>query len=106
MTVGQWLDTRKPTPPPALSTRVREAIGDSISRPASEAPDILLSASEQVVRALLKTGSTSRDTAIDLLAADALVTYALEAASEAPESMRERALDAMRRIAAVTHAPA
>ncbi len=106
MTVGQWLETREPSPPPALSARLREALGDSILRPASEASDILLSASEQVVCALLKTGSTSRDTAIDLLAADALVTYALEATSEAPESMRERALDAMRRIAAVTHAPA
>lgn len=106
MTVGQWLDAREPIPPPALSIRIREALGDSLARPAADASEILLTASEHLVRTLLEIGSTSRDTAIDLLAADALVTYALEAASEAPDSMRERALDAMRRIAAVAHATA
>ncbi len=42
---------------------------------------------------------STRDSALDLLAADALVTYAFEAASESPLELAQRATDAMVRMA-------
>jgi hypothetical protein len=43
----------------------------------------------------------SRAQALDLLAADALLTYAFEAAADEPQSLVARADDAMLRIAEV-----
>jgi hypothetical protein len=56
-----------------------------------------------VLRALRREGCTCRAQALELLAADALVTYAFEAASEEPEALAARADEAMRRIAELAH---
>jgi hypothetical protein len=48
---------------------------------------------------LLASGSTSRATALDLLAVDALVTYAFQAGADDPARLEERAARAMARIA-------
>lgn len=98
MTIGDWLASRTPAPPPALRQRVNVALGDALSRDAGDAPECLLRAGEQLAAALLQGGSTSRDSALDLLAADALVTYAFEAASERPLEIADRAVQAMSRI--------
>jgi hypothetical protein len=45
--------------------------------------------------------SQGRESALDLLAADALATYALEAAAETPATLEDRALDAMNRLTAI-----
>jgi uncharacterized membrane protein len=58
-----------------------------------------LDAAERVVAELLRQGRTGRESAADLLAADALVTYAFEAASEDPTSLEQRARHAMNRLA-------
>jgi len=100
-TVGAWMAAIEPTPPPALHRRLCELVAPSASRPAHEAPEACLEAGEQLLDALLASGSTSRATALDLLAVDALVTYAFQAAADDPSCLEERAARAMARIAAI-----
>jgi hypothetical protein len=64
-----------------------------------------VSAAARAVGALIADGATSRRTALDLLAADALATYAFELASERPESLAMLADEAMRRFAALAVPP-
>ena len=94
MTVSDWLDGRTPAPPPVLGARIREALGD-----------LCLAAAERLVGGLLAGDCTSRDCALDLLTADALVTYAFEAAEQSPADLVPRAAAAMRRIAALGATP-
>ena len=98
MTIGEWLATRTPAPPPALAARVRELLGSTVDDDVTVATDRLLDAAEQTVAALLREGRTGRESAGDLLAADALVTYALEAAGSDPSGVVEQAQGAMQRL--------
>jgi hypothetical protein len=50
---------------------------------------------------VLADGCTARDAALDLLTADALVTYAFEAAAESPREVDAIAAEAMQRIARI-----
>ena len=99
MTIGEWLATRTPAPPPALATRVRDLLGDAVNDDVSVATDRLVDAAERTVARLLNDGRTGRESAGELLAADALVTYALEAASADPDDVAVRARMAMSRLA-------
>jgi hypothetical protein len=99
MTIGEWLTTRTPAPPPQLMRRLHEALGEATHEDARLAPDRCLDAAERIVAHLLREGRTGRDSAADLLAADALVTYAFEAAGDDPESLGDRAQAAMVRLA-------
>ena len=105
MTIGDWLAARRPAPPEALRDRLSRELAPFLATDAREMPAACLDAAERLVTALLAEGSTTRASALDLLTADALVTYAFEAASEAPAELAERATIAMRRIAALA-APA
>ena len=98
MTIERWLATRTPPPPALLRERLRSALDADASRDASEASEVCLSAAEAIVSRLLNGRSEARRQALDLLAADALVTYAFEAASERPEELAGRAAHAMWRI--------
>ena len=106
MTLGQWLDARQPAPPAALRARIESALGSQVHEDARDAAETFLAAAERLVRALLDEDATSRDSALDLLAADALVTYAFEALSAQPAHLPRRATEAMSRIAALAHGPA
>lgn len=101
ITVADWLSSREPAPPSALTDRLRAALGTQASRDASEAADVCLAAGERLLSAVLENESASRECAIDLLAADALVTYAFEAASSDPSELAARASRAMTRIASL-----
>ena len=101
LTVGDWIEQADPAPPPALHARLRDLLAPHGARPAAEAPDACLEAGERLLDALLASGSTSRATALDLLAVDSLVTYAFQAAADQPSRMEERAARAMTRIAAL-----
>jgi hypothetical protein len=88
-----WLDRRTSRAPPALRTRVREyalaAAGDSLSASLASAGQAALD------RVLSQPGD--RSAALDLLAADALITLALRAqAEEAPERLQEFAAAVLR----------
>jgi hypothetical protein len=101
VTVGEWLTARVPRPPAALRSRIDAVLGEALALDAAETSDACLRAGEGLVESLLRSNATTRDSALDLLTADALVTYAFEAASEAPADLAERAGAAMTRIAAL-----
>jgi len=98
MTIAEWLATRTPAPPRALADRVRTALGPAGDEDHSLAADRCIDAAERVVAALLREGRTGRESTADLLAADALVTYAFEAATDEPARLAERARRAMTRL--------
>ncbi|MEP6990374.1 MAG: hypothetical protein ABJA80_05525 [bacterium] len=106
MTVGEWLDSRTPRPPAALVARLATVLNDAMAQSASGIPELFLSAGETLVARLLRNDSTARDSALDLLAADALLTYAFEAAGADVTTIDARATLAMSRIAALAAAPA
>jgi hypothetical protein len=103
MTLARWLDARRPAPPPALRARIDSALGSPLHEDSLDPAETFLAAAERLVRALLDEGATSRGSALDLLAADALVTHAFEALSEQPQHLASRAAQAMTRIAALAH---
>lgn len=105
-TVAEWLALVEPAPPPALLQRMGEMLAADGARPAVETPEACLEAGERALETMLLSGSTSRDSALDLLAVDSLVTYAFQAAADAPERIEARAMRAMQRIAALPDAVA
>ena len=60
--------------------------------------DPLMSACDAALVRVLASGATERETARELLAADAFVTFAFEAAANEPSTIAARADAAMRRI--------
>ena len=104
-TVAAWLDQLTPPPPPALHARLRELLSADAHRPSHDVPAICLAAGEARLATLLAERATNRASALDLLAVDALVTYAFEAAADAPETMEQLAADSMIRIAEIPEAP-
>jgi hypothetical protein len=100
-TIADWLSEREPVPPPALVRRLRDSLGPDLDRDARDAVDACLDAGQRLVASVLSDEGASRDSALDLLAADALVTYAFEAASDRPNELSERAARAMSDIAAL-----
>ncbi len=104
MSLERWLAEREPAPPPVLAERLHDAVR-AHDDGAGEIPERLLAVAEAMVERVLRDGGERRATALDLLAADALVTYAFEAASAEPERLEERATRAMRRIAAMANEP-
>jgi hypothetical protein len=100
-TVARWLAEREPAPPAALLRRLEEALGGDVERDACEAANVCLAAGERLLATVLRNEEASRQCALDLLAADALVTYAFEAASAQPTELPARASRAMSSIAAL-----
>ncbi len=96
MTVHDWLERRDPIPPAALRQRVRELV-DAVA-PAGDTTATLLAAAAAALQRLVREGSVDRAAALDLLAVDALVTYAFESAAEAPEGIPAHSAEAMARL--------
>ena len=103
MIVTEWLAARQPPPPPSLDARLRAALAEDArgGHNARELPELLLDAGVRLLEGLLREERVARDQALDLLAADALVTYAFEAASDDPGRLEQRASLAMRRVASL-----
>jgi hypothetical protein len=95
MTVRAWLRERTPRPPERLSERIDAALGDRGDADRIHAEVACLDAADLLLREVLFRDSTGRDSALDLLAVDALVTYAFEAASERPETLETHAARAI-----------
>lgn len=102
MSLRNWLRERSSAVPPRLSARIDEALGSRRDAPESEAAEHCVDAAAALLGDLLSQKSTGRDSALDLLTVDALVTYAFEAASDDPATLREHAMDAARRFADVS----
>jgi hypothetical protein len=99
MTVSDWIATRSPAPPPALSSRIIQSLGDNARVDAALADRACLDAAVDLLEGLLAREPLGRDAATELLTADALVTYAFEAAAARQGELEERAADAMLRLA-------
>ncbi|MGH7619831.1 MAG: hypothetical protein ACREPM_21670 [Gemmatimonadaceae bacterium] len=101
MTIREWLDEREPAPPARLRARIDEVLGNNAQRPVADAPDQSVAAAEALLRDLLARPTAGRESALDLLAVDALVTYAFEAAATDPNTLAALADAAMTRLAAL-----
>jgi hypothetical protein len=101
MTLRDWISERTEGAPPALMAAVIDAVSDDLDRPQSHAFDILLSSAERSLAAFLPHDVQQRSGATALLAIDTLVTLAMEAAAEDPDSLERRAKEAAMRLASV-----
>ena len=74
-----WLDARRPAPPPALRVHLDAAVTDSDDW----LPAHLAELGHAMLTRVTARPEGGRELALDLLAADAFVTYAFEAQAEA-----------------------
>jgi hypothetical protein len=98
-----WLGSRTPAPSPELGGRIAELAAPFDAAPGGVADRCLLAA-ERALQRLLAGSAATRDAALDLLAIDALVTYAFESASDEPHRIIDLARDAMIRLSTVAPA--
>ena len=101
---GAWLAAHSEQPPAALRARLDGILNAPSATADTPVAPALLDAGQELLSTILGSGSTQRDAALDLLAADALVTYAFEAAAEEPATIDARAAAAMRAISALVDA--
>jgi hypothetical protein len=92
-----WLAHREPSPPRILRERI-EALALAVPEHESDAAATLLDAAEAALAGLAARPPGDRATALDLLAVDALVTYALEWTAEHPEELPRLSESAMSRL--------
>jgi hypothetical protein len=99
-----WLRQREPEPPPVLARRIAEfaAPFDAQER---DAADGCLAAATSALGRVLGAQAGSRDSAVDLLAVDALVTYAFEAAAASPDRIPPLGREAMLGLSSLGAAP-
>jgi hypothetical protein len=97
MSLEDWLRVRQPPAPPALGQRVAE-LARLAGPGGAPIPEQCLAVAEGALRALLSEGSDSRDRALDLLAVDAIVTFAFEAAADEPQRILPLARSAISRL--------
>lgn len=103
MTVRDWLAHREPSPPHVLRERVESlalAVPDQPDDPAAT----LLAAAEAALKRISNCAAGDRATALDLLAIDALVTYAFEVAAGTPDVIPSLSARAMSRLSGVAAA--
>ena len=83
MTGPDWLSRRSPAPPEELATSIRDALKARNITGDPPAPTQLLETAQSLLENVLQNECATRESALALLTADALVTYSLEIANEA-----------------------
>lgn len=101
MTVRDWLDSRSPAAPEPLRDRLSALLGSDAEAPAAEATRILVAASQRTLGQLVSARRFTREGALDLLAADAFMTYAFEHAAASGMAAEALGQQASRAAAAV-----
>lgn len=105
MKLSEWLDARTPEPPAALTARIRWALAPVLDHDVEagrgRTHEELLAAAASLLSAAPGSDPRERREAHDLLAADALVTYAFEIAAEDPDAVDALAESAMRYFGAL-----
>ena len=101
MTIRDWLAHREPSPPRVLRERV-EALALAVPEQHGDVAGSLVAAAEAALGRLSLCGAGDRATALDLLAVDALVTYAFESAARDPDGIPELSARAMSRLSGAT----
>jgi hypothetical protein len=86
---------RNSRPPEELESAMARALNH---KPSPTAPEVL-DAAERLLDRVLRTDCESRESALDLLTVDALMTHALEIAAKDSKLLEEFPEQAMRRIA-------
>jgi hypothetical protein len=99
--VGAWLAARTPAAPPLLAERLHRFVGMAPSE-GLDGPmtDVLGALGLLALRTSLAGGERGDEVALDLLAADAFVTYAFEAAAEDGVDVGRLAADLLGRTVA------
>jgi hypothetical protein len=87
--LGEWLASRIPAPPENLLERMRAEIERLGISGADVSAQNLADAGASILKSLDERGCSDRSSALDLLAADALFTYAFEAASQSAKDVDE-----------------
>lgn len=93
--VGEWLESRLGGAPPELAEAVRRLVGEVVADPRmdeSHVPDVLAAAALRGLDGVLEQGEPAREAALQLLAADASLTYAFEAAASIGANVEELAV--------------
>ncbi len=104
MNVRDWLHSRTPRPPNALTDRLDALLDDLGLNNAPSIPAALEQARDRLLGDLLGRQASARESALDLLAADALMTYTMELAAHEIGTLDTQAQVAMSRISAILDA--
>jgi hypothetical protein len=104
---AQWVLAARPEAPPALTERVTGLLEAHLEWAALPLPEALERAGEVLLAGVLaRSGdddaARDRANALDLLAADACITWAFEASAAEVNAVPARAAAAMRRILSTT----
>lgn len=99
MTANEWVDGLVPPPPPRLRQRLAQLVSAHVAGDVT--PESLVRASGAVLASLLSEGELARESALELLAADALATYAFELQAGDPGGLDARCEWAMRHLSGV-----
>jgi hypothetical protein len=78
-----WLDARRPAPPAALRAHLNATVTDGGAALPLPLAEHLVALGQRLLSRVVEQPRGGRELALDLLAADALVTYAFEAQAEA-----------------------
>jgi len=77
-----WLEARRPVPPDALRVCLEAVVTDGELSPRMPLPDQLALLGWRVLGRVASRPDEGRELALELLAADAFITYAFEAQAE------------------------
>ena len=89
MTHAAWVAKRRPEAPASLVTSVEQALEAVSPRHGASRVESLIDAGCFLLRRVLAAAPASRASALDLLGADACITYAFEAAAGDPRRVAE-----------------
>jgi len=102
MTAAEWIAAARPEAPEGLIARVQAVLGANPAWEKVPVAEALVESADALLRTVLAEGDGApRDRALDLLAADACVTWAFEAAADDPGSLGAHATATMERLAKV-----
>jgi len=91
---GEWLAGRRPPAPAELGQQLAKIVGSRACDSLTDLSQSLLADAESLIRGL----GNDRSAAMGLLLADALITYAVEAAAEDCSRLEAIARQAMLRV--------
>lgn len=100
MNAAAWIEAASPDAPERLVARVQDVLRAHPAWASLPVPEALVEAADALLDLVLADGEGApRDRALDLLAADACVTWAFEAAADDPAALGARARATMERLA-------
>jgi len=95
MTAEKWLAARTPRPPANLAAALRSAVAATVADNTTPVSRRLIGAAGSLLSRVVEAGCAERSGALDLLTLDALLSYAMEAASGSAAECECAATDAL-----------